>query len=87
MHLVIVCTIKLNQHLVSQVDYTTDIISVHGGKVVQRSILISKQKLYNGSNIFLLVKGFGDGDNDKGNNTQDLLGMYPSDSLSLHACL
>ena len=45
-------------------------------------ILISKQKLYNGSNIFLLVKGFGGGGNDKGN-TQELLGMYPSDSFCL----
>lgn len=55
---------------------------VHGGKVVQCFILISKQKLYDGSNIFLLVKGFGGGGNDKGN-TQELLGMYPSDSFCL----
>ena len=63
-------------------------ILVHGGKVVQHSqtILISQQKLYNGSNIFLLVKGFGGGGNDEGN-TQELLGMYSSHSLSLHACL
>ena len=59
---------------------------VHGGKVVQRFIPISKQKLCNGSNILLLVKGVGGGGSDKGN-TQELLGMYPSDSLSLHACM
>ena len=46
---------------------------------MQRSILISKQKLCNGSNILLLVKGFDGGGNDNGNS----LGMYPSDSFCL----
>ena len=56
---------------------------IHGGKVVQHSTPISKQRIHNGSNIFLLVKGFGGGGDNTGN-TQELLGMYIiSLSLSL----